>query len=185
MIEELRERKQAFEEQLSQQNQRLWDVLLFLTLFTVLAAPLYLLLWQGWNPVWLRELNATVASQLLGLVGLDTAHSGPYLAAEHLTVNVSTDSTGWKSMIAVVGLVLAVRGEAARKRLIGILGGVVIVVTGNLVRITSMVYAVEVLQMDYAFIHTFLWRWGLTFLVFGYWVLWLRWDGDLPDRPKL
>lgn len=182
MIERIQERIDAVREELDERNRTLFDTLLFLIRFTVLAAPIYILLWQGWDPVWLRSINATISSHTLNLVGLETASSGTFLSAPAILVDVSVDSTGWKSMIAVTALILATLDEDWRKRLYGIAAGIGIVFIGNIGRITSMVYAVEVLGADYEFIHTFLWRWGLTLLVFGYWALWLRWDGDLPVR---
>ncbi len=181
MIERIQERIDSARAGLDERNRRLFDTLLFLIRFTLLAAPVYILLWHGWDPVWLRSLNATISSQVLDLVGLETASSGTFLSAPSILVDVSVDSTGWKSMIAVTALVLATLQEGWRKRLYGIVAGIGLVFIGNIGRITSMVYAVEVLGADYEFIHTFLWRWGLTILVFGYWTLWLRWDGDLPS----
>jgi len=180
MIGRIRERIDAIRDDLDERNMVLFDTLLFLVRFTVLAAPVYLLLWQGWDPVWLRSINATISSHVLNLAGLETASSGTFLSAPSILVDVSVDSTGWKSMIAVIALILATLNEDRRKRLYGIVAGVGIVFFGNIGRITSMVYAVEVLGVEYEFIHTFLWRWGLTFLVFGYWALWLQWDGELP-----
>jgi exosortase/archaeosortase family protein len=184
MIEQIQERIDAVRDDLDDRNRTLFDTLLFLVRFTVLAAPIYLLLWQGWDPVWLRSINATVSSHVLNLAGLETASSGTFLSAPSILVDVSVDSTGWKSMIAVTALILATLGENRRKRLYGIASGIGIVSIGNIGRITSMVYAVEVFGADYEFIHTFLWRWGLTFLVFGYWALWLHWDGSVPIQAQ-
>lgn len=171
-------------DRLDERNQRLFDVLLFLVRFTALAAPVYLLLWQGWDPVWLRSLNATVSSHVLNIAGLETVNVGTHVAADAIVVDVSTDSTGWKSMIAVTALLLATLGERTRKRVIGIVAGIIVIFVGNIGRITSMVYAVQVFGVDYELIHTVLWRWGLTFLVFGYWLLWLRWDGTIPGPQE-
>lgn len=184
MTSVIQEQIDDIRERLDERNERLFDTLLFLIRFTLLAAPVYLLLWQGWDPVWLRSLDAAVSSHVLNLSGLDTVSSGTYLTAESIAVDVSTDSTGWKSMIAVTALIIATMAETTRKRLLGIFGGITIVFIGNIGRITSMVYAVEVYGADYELIHTVLWRWGLTFLVFGYWLLWLRWDGTIPGPQE-
>jgi exosortase/archaeosortase family protein len=176
MIEEIRKRKKAFEESLEGRDQRLWEVFLFLVRFTVLAAPLYLLLWNDWNPIWLREMNAAVGSNVLSLLDLDVVHSGSFIGTGQFSVDVSTDSTGWKSFLALVGLMLATREEALTKKLYGILLALVIVFAGNITRLVSMVYAVVVWGVDYQLIHTFFWRWGLTALVLVSWIAWLRWD---------
>lgn len=182
MISELRERKQELREGLDERNKVLFDTLDFLVRLMVLAAPFYVLLWKGWNPVWLRTLNAAISHTILTLVGVETGHIGTFVAGEAIVVDVSVDSTGWKSMIAVTALMLATVGEKMRKRAYGIIVGLTIVFIGNIARITSMMYAVEVYGADYEFIHTFLWRWGLTILVFVVWVLWLHWDGTGPGH---
>lgn len=176
MIGEIIDRKEKFEESLEGRDQRLWEVLLFLVRFTVLAAPLYLLLWNDWNPVWLRELNAAVAANVLSGLGLDVVQSGSFIGTGQFSVDVSTDSTGWKSFLALVGLMLATRGEAREKKLYGALLALVIVFTGNITRLVTMVYAVAVWGVDYQLIHTFFWRWGLTALVLVSWIAWLRWE---------
>ncbi|MDY6789031.1 MAG: exosortase/archaeosortase family protein [Candidatus Nanohaloarchaea archaeon] len=178
MIERVLEREKEFRESLSKRNQKLWQVFLFLAKFTVLAAPLYLLIWSNWNPLWLRQLNAAASSGLLNVLGVDSSSSGVFILTSELSVNVSVDSTGWKSVLALTGLMLATPGTVAgvRKKIYGILSGVIFVMAGNIARLVSMVYMVEVWGVSYQLVHTFLWRWGLTFLVLGFWISWLNWD---------
>lgn len=175
MIAAIRERKQRFEDSLEGRDRQLWEMLLFLARFTAMAAPVYLLLWQGWNPVWLRSLDAQLAAILLEFLAVPAQHSGTVVSTQAIAIDVSTDSTGWKSMLALTALILAVRNITGRKRAVGIVAGLLIVFIGNLGRIVSMAFAVTIWGISYELIHTVLWRWGLTVLIFMIWLAWLRW----------
>jgi len=182
MIGTLRKRKQAFEESLNDRNRQLWEVFMFLIRLLLLASPLYLLLVIEWNPIWLRELNAGISASILNLLGLSADHTGSFVITETIRLNVSVDSTGWKSFLALAALMLAVRDQGTYKRLYGVIIGWGVLFIGNILRITSMIYAVEVWGVSYEFMHTFLWRWGLTVLVLTVWILWLQWE---PDEQQL
>lgn len=149
---------------------------MFLVRFTILAAPVYLLLWQNWNPLWLRTVNAKISSSVLNLLRVETSQLQTFIETNTFTVDVSTDSTGWKSFIALTALILSVRGEKIRKKIYGIVLGTALVFLGNIVRLVSMMYMVEKLGIPYELIHKFLWRWGLTFLVLIAWLVWLNWE---------
>lgn len=164
------------------------DLLYFFTRLLVLATPLYVLLWIDWNPVWLRTAQAGIATQLLELLGVATTRSGTVVETARLVVDVSVDSTGWKSMLAVSALVLAVTDATRRQYGIGVVAGLLTVLAANMVRLVSMIYAVVVWGISYELIHTLLWRWGLTVVVLGYWMVWLYWvsSDSLPliDRIR-
>ncbi len=185
MMEKIKE----FEENLSPKNRRLWTVFKFLAGFTILAAPLYLFIWSQWNPIWLRSFNAYISAGILDIIGIEASSSGVFLNTAGLYVNVSTDSTGWKSMLALTALILATpreiwkeeNSEDSQKGYVnwvgkarGVVAGVIFVFVGNIVRLVSMVYLVEVSGASYSFVHTFLWRWGLMFLVLGFWICWIN-----------
>ncbi|MDY6778264.1 MAG: exosortase/archaeosortase family protein [Candidatus Nanohaloarchaea archaeon] len=181
-MSKLIERKERFEERLEGRNRMLWDILVFLLRFTVLAAPLYILLWTSWNPVWLRSLEAGITHQVLQLAGVSSQHQGTVVTTRTLSVDVSTDSTGWKSVLALAALIIAVRGYTWRERLSGIMAGTVILFTANIARLASMIYAVEVWNISYQLIHLFLWRWGLTAVVLATWLVWLHWTDQQEDE---
>lgn len=168
--------------ELSETDQQRLDLLLFLVRLLLLATPLYVLLWIDWNPVWLRQLQAGIGTAVLDLTGMAVTHSGTWIEAPGLAVDVSVDSTGWKSMLAVMALVLAVTDLPRRERVIGLVAGLATVFAANILRLTSMIYAVVVWGISYELIHTFLWRWGLTAVLLSYWLIWLHWatTGSLP-----
>ncbi len=181
MIKKLLQKKEEFEDSLEGRNKKLWDVFVFLVRFTAMVFPLYLLIWLNWNPVWLRSLDAGIASEILNLLGVPATHTGTFFQTSGLTVNVSIDSTGWKSFLALTALVVAVRDVDIKDRVVGIVGGAVAVFTANIVRLVSMAYAVEIWGVSYEVLHTVLWRWGLTVVVLGCWLAWMRWKEELAD----
>jgi exosortase/archaeosortase family protein len=89
-----------------------------------------------------------------------------------LVLDVTRDSTGWKSMLAVTALIIAV-GRPFRQTVQGVVTGVGVLFAANLLRITSMFYAVTVYDVSYELLHTVLWRWGLTAVVLVTWLWWL------------
>lgn len=164
-------------ESLTEQQRQLLTTLSFLIKFILLAAPFYLFMRSGWELPALRSLNAAISSTLLNFVGLSTTSAGSTITADTLIVDVSWDSTGWKSMLAFTALVLATNRDL-RTKVSGILFGATILFAANILRITSMIYAVDVFGVPYELLHTILWRWGLTVMVLGTWLLWLQ-------RPSL
>lgn len=160
-------------ETIRETHPQLFQVLLFLIRFNILAIPLYLLLWIDFDPVWLREINAQMTGLLIDLAGIDVTQSGTIVQTPHLTMDVSVDSTGWKSYFALTALIIAVTNVSWRERVIGIGIGLLVVAVGNLTRLVTMIYLVEVAGISYDLVHDLLWRWGLTLLIFGYWAFWL------------
>ncbi len=168
-------RYRRFRESLTAHQEGLFDTLLFLTTFTVLAAPVYVVMAAGWESSTLRTVNASISTVILSLAGLDVTSYGSVIDAQSLTLDVSWDSTGWKSVMAFTALVVAT-GASVRKTLGGIIVGVPVLLIANIGRITSMVYLVEVYGVSYDMLHDILWRWGLTVTVLAVWIVWLYSD---------
>lgn len=173
LLERAQERWQTVQDGMTPRQERLYEGVRFLAVFTVLAAPLYLVVDSGWEAYGLRTVNAAVSAAVLNLAGLPATSSGPFLSVGELLVDVTRDSTGWKSVLAFAALVLATR-RPRRSKLYGLAAGIAIILGANVARITSTVYAVHVLSVDYELLHTVLWRWGLTAVVFTAWIVWLR-----------
>lgn len=164
--------RERVEQRLTERQQRLFDAFMFLATFALLAVPLYAVMHSGWEANGLRTGFATVSAAVLRVLGIEIVQQGSMLYTPELAVDVSRDSTGWKSLMAFTALVVASR-RPFRQKLDGIVIGVGVIAVANVVRIVSMVYAVEVYSVGYELLHTVLWRWGLTGVVFVAWVLWL------------
>lgn len=166
-------------ERLNERQQRLADVCVFLLIFTALAGPFYLLLGADWDATWLRTLTAGVAAPVLRLIGVPATSTGTLLTVGDLVIDVSRDSTGWKSFIALTALIVASR-KPVRWTAYGIVGAVVTVFAANILRLVTTAYAVTVLGVEYQLLHLFLWRWGLTAVVFIAWLGWFRLGSRTP-----
>lgn len=160
-------------DRLSPFQRRLLAALRFLAVFAVLAAPVYGVLHVDWEAPLLREITATVSATVLNVIGLEVVQQGSFIHADSLVLDVTRDSTGWKSLFAFTALVLATQ-EPVRRKLSGVAAGMVVIGAANVTRIVSMVYAVEVFGVPYELLHTVLWRWGLTGVVLVAWIGWLH-----------
>lgn len=169
------------EQKMNGRQKRFFAAFRFLTGFTILALPFYVLLNSGWDASLLRSLDATLSALILSALGIPATSSGSFIYGEQLIVDVTRDSTGWKSIIAFGALVLAA-GRPLQKTVRGLLIGISLLFAANLLRITSMFYAVTVFNVDYEFLHTFLWRWGLTGVVLVVWFAWMT--GYRPSFPR-
>lgn len=165
----------AFERGMSPFQRQLFAVFRFLAVFALLSLPFYAVLNSGWDAGFLRSLHATVSAELLSFTGLEATGSGPFIQGEQFIIDVTRDSTGWKSLLALTALIVA-SGRSFRRTVHGILFGAAVVFVANILRITSMFYAVAVFNVEYELLHTLLWRWGLTAVVLGTWLTWLYAD---------
>ncbi|MDY6765973.1 MAG: archaeosortase/exosortase family protein [Candidatus Nanohaloarchaea archaeon] len=179
-IERLRERYAAFEDRLTGQQQSLLDAVVFLTKFTLLAAPFWLVLHGGWQAEGVRTATAHGAAVVLQVLGIDASATGHLLSTGTLIVDVTRDSTGWKSVMVFIALVAA-SDRPLRSRVAAAVAGTATLLAVNLLRIVSMVYAVVVFGVEYELLHTVLWRWGLTAAVILLWTGWL-WRSGVSQR---
>lgn len=166
------DRLAGMRDELDERQQRLLAVLRFLTVFCVMAVPFYVVLHSGWEATVLRRFFARISAAVLSGIGIAASSLGTTVSTETLVVEVSRDSTGWKSVMAFTALVVAAR-RSLRWKLTGIVAGVAAIAVANVLRIVSMIYLVVVYGVPYELLHTVLWRWGLTGIVLGLWVLWL------------
>lgn len=171
-IERMRSRFRERVERLTERQRRLLAAFRFLVVFTLLASPLYLLIAVGWEGTWLRQGMAAASTPILRVLGVEAVRNGAFIDAGTFLINVTRDSTGWKSALALTALIIATPASW-RRRIQGIAIGVVVIAAANVLRIVTMVYASVVHQAPYELLHTVLWRWGLTLVVLGAWLVWL------------
>jgi len=153
----------------------LWNLFLFLTTFAVLALVLHFLVWVNWNPISVQIFHASVVSKILNLLGLNTFHSGTFIHVSGFgLVEIVKDCLGWKSMVALLGLIIATRKISWKNKVLGFLWGVVIIFIGNIVRLTTTIYSVVKLNINFELVHSLIWQWGLTLLIILIWFFWMR-----------
>lgn len=173
MIDRVKEFKNSFESELSDFQLKIYQAIFFLFKFSFFSLPLYALLWLEWNPVWLRSFNASVSSGVLSFLGIQAKHVGTKVVSESLLLDVSTDSTGWKSFFALSALIFSAE-KGNKQKLLGVIISLPAIFSVNLLRIVSMVFLVEVYKVSYELLHTLLWRWGLTLFILVFWLTWLN-----------
>ncbi len=161
---------------LTPRQARMMRMLEFLVRVCVLALPLYLVIWLGLD---LYPLQLAVASQsawLLQAAGYGVVQEGTGLTADGFGFFIIPDCTGWKSMLFLFALVLAVPGISLRRRAWGLALGMPLIWLGNLARVTGVVAAQGAWGTDAALvIHDWLFQAGLVALVLGIWIVWLLW----------
>lgn len=125
--------------------------------------------------IWLAEISRTV----LNLFNYGFERHGFLLVGEGTNYLITRDCLGWKSMAAFVALVFSSTDEMRREIktiLLGLLG----LAIANTVRIVTTVILSEAGVISFEVVHTFLWRWSMTFIVLGIWYLWLD-NGLKPE----
>lgn len=156
----------------------LWNVLVFLLRFLALALPFHVLLWLNFDAHLLQVFTAGSVSVMLSVFQVQHTFFDIFLVVPlgdvKWTIEIIKDCVGWKSFLAVSGLVFAVRGVGFQKRLIGVLFAVPLIYAGNVVRIFSSIYLTTVFGFEsFEVIHGILWQGGMIALILGIWIFWL------------
>ena len=164
-------------------QKQLWQILVFLVRFNILAIPLYFFLIFPFDTFAIQAFTAKIIAAMLSLSGVSVAVVDGitfYLPAHNWYIQIIKDCIGWKSMLALFGMIFAVRGIGIKKRLYGMLAGVPLIFALNLIRIySSILITTKVGIMHYYLIHDFLWQFGLVAVVLGIWWGWMKWPKEL------
>ncbi len=160
-------------------QKKLWKVLVFLGKFAALSLPLHFLLWANFDAAYMQTFVAKAVERLLLYSGIEVSRNGMLLAMNTktgaLTVEVIKDCIGWKSILALFGLIFATPKIAFKKRILGFLAGAPVIFLGNLLRIYATVCFTVFRGVEFWEItHTYLWQEGLMALVIATWYLWLN-----------
>ena len=162
-------------------NKKLFFVFIFLVRFLLMSIPVYLLMHFKAKFFYLGYFEAQIVAVILNSLKINSiafAEWGfPMIAVEGLSQTILIDSacTGYRSILALAGLIIAVPNIEWKKRIKGIFYGAIILFFVNIARITStIILGVKFGDAVFDFTHTFLWREGLIFIVVLLWYLWLK-----------
>jgi exosortase/archaeosortase len=149
-------------------NRTLATIAWFVVKFNLLALPMYLAIFSGFSHEPLRISTAWISNVVLNSIGYTTIQSGHTIQTSVADVDISWDSTGWKSMYALVALALATPlGNRSRLKFIAML------------RIVTTIGAALSYGMQYFdILHLLLWREGLITAVVAIWGAWLWREKD-------
>lgn len=172
---------------MNRSQKRLWESLVFLVRFTILAGALHFLVWLNLDFAGIISLTAASVEAVIKPFIQDYIRVGSVFVIETvdgtLTAEIVRDCVGWKSFMALAGLIFAVRGVDMRKRLAGLAAGIPLIFIGNVARLSSTFI---ITQREGAAVfdslHGLLWKWGLVALVLVLWYIWLEWARRRPKK---
>lgn len=157
----------------SEVNEKRIEALLFLARFLLLAAPFYFIL--GLN-VDFRPLQKIVASQvalLLGGLGMAASVEGYLVRYGAVALEVTSDCTAWKDMVAFVAMIIAVPRVGWKKRLKGF-ALLPLIYAVNLTRLVSLLVLGNWRPEFLGLVHNVLWIAGTLLFMLLLWAVWLK-----------
>lgn len=160
-------------------RKKLIEVLKFIVIFNLLAIPMYVVLYFNLSFEPLKNFLAFLTTQTLTLFGVNAVQQNAFvnLLAHNqlLRIEISFDSTGWKTLYALFALTLATPKRKIKNKLKFLVWGLPLLFVVNFLRIlTTILVAVYYGYQYFDVVHLFLWREGLIAAVVILWYLWLR-----------
>jgi len=174
----------------SAQRTKLMQVAQFFLVFNLLALPMYFVLLTDATFSPLQEFLATLTANALQLQKISATSSGSFItiidAGNTLrNVQISFDSTGWKSLYALVALVAATPLPSLQRKVRFLAVALPAVFLLNFLRVWSTLwYSYAYGWQNFDVIHTLLWREGLIAAVLLFWFFWLRDAVKLKRRKE-
>lgn len=163
----------------SKLHKRLISAIWFLVKLNLLAIPLYIIIFYNLSYLPFQILIAGITNLFLNSVGYNFLQDGNILAGiigdTLVNVEISWDSTGWKSMYVMAALALATPGIAFRKKILFIAVALPSIFAINFVRIITTLLVSFNFGMEYfELVHQFLWSAGMIVVVLAIWAYWLQ-----------
>ena len=158
---------------------RLKFILRFLLIFNLLSIPLYIAIYTGLSFLPLQIFLAQITTEILKAQDYNLVQSGQMIVVNvddsFYTIEVSWDSTGWKSLYALFALVVAVPAINMTDKLRFLSIGLPAIFILNLIRIaTTVLVALNFGFQYFDIVHTVLWREGLILAVVLLWYFWVK-----------
>lgn len=159
-------------------NERLIGILWFLVKFNLLAIPLYLVIYMNLTLPAVQSLVAGTVHTMLGALGYMSELNGYMINLPVVSVEITFDCTGWKSLYALFALVAATPSVLWKKKLKFLVVGLPAIFIVNILRIVTTLAVVMGFGIGYLEVaHNILWREGLILAVLGIWFFWLKKEG--------
>jgi len=163
----------------SPRQKKLLEVAKFLLVFNLLAIPMYIILESDATFPLLQEFLARITASALQMQKISAAANGSFITivdADNTlhNIQISFDSTGWKSLYALAALVIATPLPDLKRKLHFLAVSLPAVFFLNFLRIWSTLWYSSVYGwQNFDVIHTLLWREGLIAVVLLFWFFWL------------
>ncbi|MBW6462193.1 MAG: exosortase/archaeosortase family protein [DPANN group archaeon] len=158
---------------------KMWDTLIFLIRFCVLAIPLHLIIWTGYDFHHIITITSYFTSKLLSTLGTDFFQiDNTFIittATGTLIADIIKDCSGWKSFLTLFSLILATRHSTIKARALGIIIGIFAIFIGNIFRLATTFHLTYLKGLEiFDITHNILWQGGLIILVLAIWLFWLE-----------
>lgn len=160
-------------------REKLKKIMLFLVKLNLLAIPLYLAIYFNISFQPMQTFLAYLVSSFLKIIGYSFTREDflltTFLENKLLQIEISWDSTGWKSMYALVALIVATPISTYKDKFKFLLIGLPAIFVLNFLRIiTTILISIKFGFHYFDFLHLFLWRTVLIASVLTLWYLWLK-----------
>lgn len=165
---------------LAKNQRKLWNLQLFFLKLILLVIPVYLIISFGIDMGPLQLEVARESQWLLNALGFSAEMYGAgiiaYIAGKPpFFFTINADCTGWKAMLFLAALMLAVPRRRWRIRLASIAAGIGALWFVNIFRVLAVVTTYASYGLDIAMlVHDYLWQIGMGLTALLLWVAWLR-----------
>jgi exosortase/archaeosortase family protein len=156
-----------------------FEIIKFLAILNLFLIPLYLVLWLNLSYQPLQNFLAYATGTILAARGYnvfvneDTINL--LIGLELQRIQISWDSTGWKSMYFLMALALATPKVLWKRKLKFLLWSIPTVFLLNFIRIlTTILFATSYGFCYFEIVHTILWREGMILAVVFLWFLFFK-----------
>ncbi|HLC39737.1 MAG TPA: exosortase/archaeosortase family protein [archaeon] len=161
-------------------RKKLLQVGQFFLVFNLLALPMYFVLLTDATFPPLQNFLAAITAHVLQFQKISATSSGSFVTivdADNTlrNVQISLDSTGWKSLYALAALVVATPLPSWERKFRFLAVSLPAVFLLNFLRVWSTLWYSFVFGWEnFDVVHTLLWREGLIAVVLLFWFFWLR-----------
>ncbi len=164
---------EKFEEKLETERQeKLYQTMFFLLKLVLLGIVFRGLLFIYPDTYALQNMFASLIGTILSPF-MQVQINEIYILTLNNSYIIVQDCLGWKSMAVFTALFFSsIPLDRVRDNLKYLLYGLVAIFLANIVRVTTTVYLSEIGVISFEVIHSLLWRWGLTLIVFAVWLYW-------------
>ncbi len=167
------ERFKEFEKKLETERQeKLYQTMIFLVKLVFLGLIFRLILFMYPDTYSLQNAFASLIALILSPF-MQIQVNEIYLLTLENSYIIVQDCLGWKSMAVFAALFFSsIPVEKVRNNLEYLLYGLAAIFVANIIRVSTTVYLAEIGLISFEVIHSLLWRWGLTLIVFAVWLYW-------------
>ena len=141
----------------------------------VYAVLLGIYIWASGNTRFMvnaEVVTATVAGGLMKLTGVAASRVGTFIDVPGRQLVIGPDCTAISILVLFVALIAAYPAKIS-SRLLGILGGTLVVLAANLVRLVAVAHISRAPDAVFNTAHDFLFQVGMVAVALGVWAYWL------------